>query len=113
MPGWSQAEVNRTVHEVKRRSLIDLEFRALALANAPAAMAKVNPRSLPRGVVIRFIDPLSAAENLSSDLRADTITIALPAPVAENAKELSDAELENATGGLTDIRFPGTIPEEL
>lgn len=108
MHGWSQAEVNRTVHEVKRRSLIDLEFRALALANAPAAMAKVNPKPLPRGIVIRFVDSLTTVESQSPDPVARTITVALPAPMAEKAEELSDAELEKATGGLTNIQFPGT-----
>jgi hypothetical protein len=112
MQRWSQAEVNRTVHEVKRRSLIDLEFRALALANAPAAMAKVNPKALPRGIAICFVESSSAAaESPSPDPVTGTITIILPAPVAEKAEELSDAELEKATGGLTNIRLPETGSE--
>ena len=115
MQGWSQAEVNRTVHEVKRRSLIDLEFRALALANASAAIAKVNPKALPRGIVIRFSDSSSspAAESPSLAPGTSTITVILPAPVAEKAEELSDAELEKATGGLTNIRFPETAAEDV
>jgi hypothetical protein len=113
MQGWSQAEVNRTVHEVKRRSLIDLQFRALALANAPAAMAKVNPKPLPHGVVIRFVDASPGAGNPLPDTVKGTITVILPAPVADIAEELSDAELEKATGGLTDVRFPETGSEEI
>jgi hypothetical protein len=112
MQRWSQAEVNRTVHEVKRRSLIDLEFRALALANAPAAMAKVNPKPLPQGTVIKFVDSSTTSENPSLDTVTRAITILLPAPVPEKAEELSEAELEKATGGFTNILFPETGSEE-
>ena len=105
--------MNRTVHEVKRRSLIDLEFRTLALSNPCAAMAKVNPKPLPNGIVIRFVDSKAVVGNPSPEPVPGTITVVLPAPVAVNAEELSDAELEKATGGLMNIQFPKTGSEEV
>ncbi len=103
MDRWSREEANRTVDEIKRRTLIDPEFRALALSHPTAAIARVNPRPLPVGLTIRFIE--STARSDSPQDCPSQLTIVLPPPVA-NADELSDAELEQAAGGETDIKLP-------
>jgi len=103
MAGWSQEEFNRTIDEVKRRSLIDPDFRVLALSDSLAALAKINPKPLPAHVSLKFIDgsvEASVSPGSSPDLR-----IVLPAKV-ERADELSDTELEEAAGGMSDIKFP-------
>lgn len=101
MAQWSQDELNRTIDEVKRRSLLDLEFRALALSGPPAAVAKINPKPLPPGFVIKFVEG-STGEH--STVTSGVLTIVLP-EIIEKADELSDAELEQAAGGRTDIQF--------
>ena len=104
MSRWSQKEVNRTMSEVKRRSILDPEFRALALSNPHAAIAKVNPRPLPARILVEFVD--SAKESSSESSSDACLVILLPNPVAR-ADELSEAELELAVGGNdTNITFP-------
>jgi hypothetical protein len=106
MQGWSEAEATRTVDEVKRRSLVDPMFRALALSNPSAAMAKVNPKPLPEKVQIRFVERGADRDLSQFHQTGGAITVILPDLIAE-AEELSDAELEKAAGGITIIRFPG------
>jgi len=102
MDPWSREEVNRTIAEVKRRSLVDPAFRTLALQNPAAAIARVNPKPLPATVRLKFTT--EPTETGSSATGAD-ISIQLP-PIVENADELSDDELDQAAGGSTDIKFP-------
>lgn len=104
MSPWSQDEVNRTMSEVKRRSVRSPEFRALALTDPHAAIAKVNPRPLPTGVSVKFVE---TAKEGSAESSCDTcLVILLPSPVAW-AGELTEAELERAAGGYdTNIKFP-------
>jgi|SRR5215469_13916540 len=102
MAQWSQDEFNRTIDEVKGRSLLDLEFRELALSRPSAAVKKINPKPLPLGLVIKFVEgPTGVGPTVTSGV----LTIVLPESI-EKADELSDAELEQAAGGRTDIQFP-------
>jgi len=103
MTRWSQDELNRTIDEVKRRSVLDPQFRMLALSQPLVAVAKINPKPLPTGLSVTFIDG-GGAGNSSSGSNHDLI-ISL-APLVANADELSDEELEEAAGGKSDLEFP-------
>jgi hypothetical protein len=78
------------ITEVLRKSAVDLEFRALALRDAAAAIAKVSPSPLPADASFRFVDN-------SGSLK----TVVLPDPIS--AEDLSDMELEEVAGGLDTI----------
>jgi hypothetical protein len=87
MSEWTQQEVDQTLEEIKRRAITDPEFRQIALVNANAAIAQVNPKPIPDTVSIKFADNTGTLK-----------TIVLPDPIAA-ADELSDAELEEVAGG--------------
>lgn len=93
MTAWSQSEAQRTIEEVKRRSQIDPLFRALALSDPMAALAKVNPRPMPEGSV-RFLEAEVGANSVDSK----TIFVVLPAPT-NSSDELNDDDLEDVAGG--------------
>jgi hypothetical protein len=96
MSEWSAVEIDRTIEEIKRRSLIDPEFRGVALASPLDAIAKVNPRPVPEGFAVRFVDGFDskAAREVSDAVN----TIVLP-DLLGRVVELSDAELDAAAGG--------------
>jgi hypothetical protein len=102
MAQWSHDEFTRTIDEVKRRCLVDPGFRVLALSKPTAAIAKINPKPLPEGWVVKFIQ---ASTGAPSSIVSNGLTIVLPETL-EKADELSDADLEQAAGGKTDIQFP-------
>ena len=87
MATWSEDEVERTLEEIRKRSITDPEFRELALSNSSAAVSKVNPKPLPEGYQVKFIDNSGPVKNF-----------VLPDPV-NDVEELSDAELEAVAGG--------------
>lgn len=95
MTAWSSKEANRTIDEVKRRSQLDAEFRALALSDPIAALHKVNPRPVPEGAV-RFVEDRETSEAGEDN---SVLVVLLPPACAE--VELDDAELEDVAGGLT------------
>lgn len=84
---WTQEETDRVGVEIKKRAMKDPEFRALALSNPHAAVAKFNSTALPSGYKVRCIE--QAGFN---------VTVLLPDPVSR-VGELSDAELEQVAGG--------------
>ena len=87
-PGeWTDEEAKKVEVAVKRQAMKDPEFRALALSNPNAAIAKINSTPLPTGFKVRFVDNAGANR-----------TIVLPDPLAR-VDELSDAELEQVAGG--------------
>lgn len=84
---WTKEETDKVALEIKKRAMKDPEFRALALSNAHAAIAKINSTPFPSGYKVRCID--QAGFN---------VTVLLPDPVSR-VEELSDAELEQVAGG--------------
>src|SRR5262249_92462 len=92
MKDWTNEELQATFAEVARRAAVDPEFRALALTDSVAAIARVTPRPLPDGVTFRFVDN-----------SGPTKIIPLPDPVPGISEELSEVELENIAGGDTSI----------
>lgn len=87
MEQWTNNDADQVLEQVIKRSLEDPEYRALALSDAKAAISLINPKPLPPGFTVRFVDNAGASR-----------TFVLPdaVPVAD---ELSDAELEQVAGG--------------
>jgi hypothetical protein len=84
---WDEAAAQAALTELVKRATTDPRFRALALADPAAAIARINPIPLPTGFKVQVV----AADG------AD-MTVVLPDLVA-NAGELTDAELEQVAGG--------------
>jgi hypothetical protein len=93
MATWTQAEADNTLEEIKKRSMTDPEFRSLAVKDPKGAISKVNPKPLPTGFSVHFVDNSGTGK-----------TIVLPDPVAR-VEELSDAELEEVAGGDNNIKI--------
>ena len=92
MNDWTNEELQQTFAEVARRAAVNPEFRALALRDSAAAIARVSPRPLPKGMTVRFVDN-------SGPLK----TIPLPDLVSGISEELSEVELENIAGGDSSV----------
>jgi hypothetical protein len=88
MENWRKSELQQTLSEVARRCTVDLEFRSLALRDAAAAIAKVNPKPLPDGVQFKFVDNTGCQK-----------TVVLPDPLGKDSDELSEESLESVAGG--------------
>jgi len=102
MNQWSNAEVLRTIEEIKSRSRVDPEFRSLALTDARAAIAKVNPRPIATDIAVVFVEGIDAAAIKGKE--TSDIVVVLPDP-AGRTEALSDAELETVAGGDDGIRL--------
>jgi hypothetical protein len=89
MPQENMQEFSAAVREVLKRSVVDPDFRQLAVKDSTAALAKINP-SLPSTMKIKFVD------NFGSDHKV----IALPDPVS-GLDELTEEQLEQIAGGCT------------
>jgi hypothetical protein len=87
MKGWTNDELQHMLLKITRRAAIDPEFRALALRDGTAAIAKVTSKPLPEGITYQFVDN-------SGRVRI----VPLPDPVLDT-DELSDSELEGVAGG--------------
>ena len=96
MAEWTREEANKAINDVAKRATKDKEFRALALKDPVAAVAKVTPHQVPTGFKIRFVD--NAGANL---------TIVLPDPPPAEG-ELSDSQLEQVAGGGDASRCGGS-----
>ncbi len=88
MASWSEEEIESTLESIRKRSLTDPDFRELALSDASAAISEVNPKPMPNGYQVKFVDNSGPVKNF-----------VLPDPVIES-EELSDAELESVAGGV-------------
>jgi hypothetical protein len=87
MSHWTDEEQSQIIAELCRRSSVDSEFRELALRDPAQAIAKVTTKAVPPDRSFRFVDNAGSLK-----------TVVLPDPIDET-EELSDIELERASGG--------------
>ncbi|HEY2390030.1 MAG TPA: hypothetical protein VGK22_02555 [Candidatus Angelobacter sp.] len=85
MNNWNE-ELQRVLAEVVQRSVIDPEFRTLALRNAFSAILVINPRALQKDINFKFVDHSGSIKAIPLDCDSD---------------ELSEDELEKVAGGDT------------
>jgi hypothetical protein len=85
---WTPSEASHVELELKKRALKDPEFRALALKNPEAAIAKINSKALPKGFKIKIVENEGA-----------NVVIVLPDPVGR-VQALSEFDLETIAGGI-------------
>src|SRR5438270_10942074 len=84
----TEIEMQSAIREVIKRSVVDPEFRALAVKNGNQAITKTSGKSVPAGTNITFI----------SNQRSAGKSFVLPDPVS-NADTLSEEALEQVAGG--------------
>ena len=85
---WTPSEASHVELELKKRALKDPEFRALALKNPEAAIAKISSKALPKGFKIKIVENEGA-----------NVVIVLPDPVGR-VQALSEFDLETIAGGI-------------
>lgn len=88
MTQMNDQELNSAIREVLKRSVMDKEFRALAVRDSKSAIAKVSGKDLPSGTKIEFVDNFGKPNKL----------IVIPDPVTSG--QLAEEELEQVSGGL-------------
>jgi hypothetical protein len=81
-------ELDSAIREVIKRSVVDPEFRKLAIKNANAAITKASGKSLPNGITINFVHNYGVSAK----------SYVLPDPAAD-PDLLSDEALEKVAGG--------------
>jgi len=89
----SDAEVERALLEVLKRSAVDPQFRQLALRDGRTALTQINSKLTLESLEVRFVEGATAVKKT---VRLD---IGLPEPVV-GTRELTDAQLEQVTGGM-------------
>jgi hypothetical protein len=87
MKEWNETEAQKAIEELIRRATQDSQFRALALADPPAAIAQINSTPLPVGFRVQIVARDGA-----------DMTVVVPDMMPADG-ELSDAELEQVAGG--------------
>lgn len=87
MKAWTSQEIGAAIEEINRRSVVDPEFRSLAINDARAAFASFNPAPLPTGFNPKFVDNSGSTQ-----------TIPLPNPLP-GVSEIPEDELESVAGG--------------
>jgi hypothetical protein len=88
MAEWTTPEVQETIRKILSRTVVDPDFRALALKDTGAAFARFDPRPLPPSYKLTFVDN-SGPEQV----------LVLP-PAVQGVQELDEAELEMVAGGV-------------
>lgn len=94
MNKWTAEEFERVIDEVMDRARADSAFRRLALADAAAAIARVDPKPLPAEFTVRFVEP--GPKLVGQAAPGDVTRVIVLTPASD---ELSDADLENVAGG--------------
>ena len=90
---WNQEQIDNTLRAIVDRSISDPAFRASALQDGNAAIAKVSGDAVPANFRVRFVD------NAGYDL-----TVVLPdAQAAAPQQALSDEEVAGVAGGTIGI----------
>jgi hypothetical protein len=84
---WTQSEAEQVEMELRKRAVKDPEFRALALRDPQAAIAKITPKPLPKNFKVKVVENEGA-----------NVVVVLPDPIGR-VEELSDADLEAVAGG--------------
>ena len=87
MHEWTEQAQRDAQDKVFRMAANDPDFRSLALRDGRAAVEKATGRTLPKGFVIRFVDPAGAH-----------LTAVLPRAAFEE-EELAEHELMAVAGG--------------
>ncbi len=89
----NDADIERALLEVLKRSAVDPEFRRLALRDSRTAISEINSKLSLEGLEVRFVEGAKAVT------RTVVLNVALPEPVA-GTRELTDAQLEQVAGGM-------------
>jgi|HubBroStandDraft_1064217.scaffolds.fasta_scaffold25772_3 hypothetical protein len=90
MENLRKQDLEQTLSEVTRRAAVDAGFRALALKDGAAAIARVNPKLSASGLIYKFVDN-----------SGPTKTIPLPDLVPGiEVTELSEKDLAGVSGGV-------------
>ncbi|QHW32315.1 hypothetical protein GZH47_16875 [Paenibacillus rhizovicinus] len=84
---WTKEAVEEAVRKVGARAATDLEFRSLCVSNIHAAIQQESGIEVPASFTIGVLDQ-----------SANQLNIILP-PVAREADELLESELESVAGG--------------
>ena len=82
----------RTEQRVIDRAGTDPNFRAQLLENPKEAIGQLLGTQLPGGVAIRVIEE-----------QPGEVVLVLPAPARRSGQELSEADLENVSGGTVGL----------
>ncbi|HVN80458.1 MAG TPA: hypothetical protein VMW38_15795 [Terriglobia bacterium] len=93
VPSANDAEIERALLEVLKRSAVDPEFRRLALRDSRTAINQINSKLLLEGLEVRFVEGSTAVTT-----RTVMLNVALPDPVSSTL-ELTEAELQEVAGG--------------
>ena len=92
LSGWSETKLLQLIDDVLHRSMVDPEFRHLALVSPTAAAALLSDRALPPTFQPHFVE--------SSSLGTQTANSAYILPDMISADGLlNDLELEAVAGG--------------
>ena len=84
----SETELKSAVRETVKRTLVDADFRRLAMQDGNAAIAKAAGKSVPSGTVITFVGNQGSGRS-----------IVLPDPLISK-DQISEDDLERIAGGL-------------
>jgi hypothetical protein len=93
----TESELESAIREVIKRSVVDPEFRALAVKDGNSAIAKASGKSLPSGTMIHFVSNHGTSEK----------SFVLPDPIS-TPELLNEEALEQVAGGSCLVTSCGT-----
>jgi hypothetical protein len=91
----NSSHLEQAIQKAVRLSSLDPLFRALALSNPTAALAKVHLYPVPAGCPVLFVEEGAEVSEVSPETRV----VRLPRPDEGLGDELSDADLDQVAGG--------------